>query len=58
MVSATLGGGVRIALGSLEGDVRYGLSFVGDLLYSRYFKALFLTARTGVYGTVAFDAEF
>jgi len=58
MVSGTLGGGIRIALGSLEGDVRYGLSFVGDLLYSRYFKALFLTARTGVYGTVAFDAEF
>lgn len=58
MISATLGGGVRIALGSLEGDVRYGLSFVGDLLYSRYFKALYLTARTGVYGTVAFDAEF
>lgn len=58
MVSGTLGGGVRIALGSLEGDVRYGLSFVGDLLYSRYFKALFLTARTGVYGTVSFDAEF
>jgi len=58
MVTATLGGGMRIALGSLEGDVRYGLSFVGDLMYSRYFKALFLTARTGVYGTVAFDAEF
>ncbi len=58
MVSGTFGGGIRIALGSLEGDVRYGLSFVGDLLYSRYFKALFLTARTGVYGTVAFDAEF
>ncbi|HQY60388.1 MAG: DUF3570 domain-containing protein [Myxococcales bacterium] len=58
MVSATVGGGLRVALGSLEGDVRYGISFVGDLLYSRYFKALFLTARTGVYGTVAFDAEF
>lgn len=58
MISATVGGGLRVALGSLEGDVRYGISFVGDLLYSRYFKALFLTARTGVYGTVAFDAEF
>ncbi len=58
MVTTTLGGGVRIALGSLEGDIRYGLTFVGDLMYSYYFKSLFIKSRTGVYGTVAFDAEF
>ncbi|MBX3189266.1 MAG: DUF3570 domain-containing protein [Labilithrix sp.] len=58
LITATAGGGVRIALSEPEGDVKYGIVIVGDVMYTRYLKALYVTTRTAVYGSVGFDVEF
>lgn len=58
LITATAGGGVRIGLGEPEGEVKYGITLVGDVMYTRYLKALYVTARTAVYGSVGFDVEF
>jgi tetratricopeptide (TPR) repeat protein len=58
LITATAGGGVRLGLGEPEGEVRYGLTLVGDVMYTRYLKSLYVTSRTAVYGTVGFDVEF
>ena len=58
LITATAGGGVRIGLGELEGEVKYGITVVGDVMYTRYLKALYVTTRTAVYGSVGFDVEF
>lgn len=58
LVTVTAGGGTRIGLGPTEGDPQFGIQVVGDVMYSRFFNSLFVTTRTGVYGTVAFDVEF
>ncbi len=58
LITATAGGGTRIALGPPEAEVKYGLTFVGDVMYTRYLKSLFVTTRTAVYGSVGFDVEF
>ncbi|MDF2698265.1 MAG: hypothetical protein K0S65_6648 [Labilithrix sp.] len=58
LITATAGGGIRLGLGEPEGEVKYGLTFVGDVMYTRYLKALYVTTRTAVYGSVGFDVEF
>ncbi len=58
LITLTAGGGARLALGEPEGTVRYALTFVGDVMYTRYLKALYVTTRTAVYGSVGFDVEF
>ena len=58
LVTATGGGGMRIALGAPEGSTQYGLTLSGDVMYSRFLNSLFVTTRTAFYGAVAFDAEF
>jgi tetratricopeptide (TPR) repeat protein len=58
LLTATAGGGMRLGLGNPEGEVKFGLTFVGDVMYTRYFKALYVTARTAVYGSLGFDVEF
>ena len=58
LVTGTGGGGARIALGEPEGEIKYGLTVVGDVTYTRYFQALYVTARTAVYGSIGFDVEF
>jgi hypothetical protein len=58
LVTFTGGGGTRIALGEPEGDIKFGLTFVGDVMYTRYLEALYVTARTAIYGSVGFDVEF
>jgi len=58
LITATAGGGIRIGLGEPEGEVKYGITIVGDVMYTRYLKALYVTARTAVYGSVGFDVEF
>lgn len=58
LLTGTAGGGVRLALGEPEGEVKYGITFVGDVMYTRYLKALYVTTRTAVYGSVGFDVEF
>ena len=49
---------MRIGLGEPEGEVKYGITLVGDVMYTRYLKALYVTTRTAVYGSVGFDVEF
>jgi hypothetical protein len=58
LVTGTGGGGLRIGLGEPEGEVKYGITIVGDVMYTRYLKALYVTTRTAVYGSVGFDMEF
>ena len=57
LITITGGGGARIALGNPEGDIQYGISLSGDVMYTQFLQSLFVTARTGVYGTIAFDVE-
>jgi len=58
LITATAGGGIRIGLGEPEGEAKYGITIVGDVMYTRYLKSLYVTARTAVYGSVGFDVEF
>lgn len=58
LLTGTGGGGVRIGLGEPEGEVKYGITLVGDVMYTRYLKSLYVTTRTAVYGSVGFDVEF
>jgi hypothetical protein len=58
MMTVTAGGGARIALTGDKAPVQYGIILSGEVMYSRYFKSLYIVARTGVYGTVGFEAEF
>ena len=58
MMTVTAGGGARIALTSEKASVQYAIILAGEVMYSRYFKALYITARTAVYGTLGFEAEF
>ena len=58
LITGTGGGGVRISLGEPEGEIKYGITIVGDVMYTRYLKALYVTTRTAVYGSVGFDMEF
>ncbi len=58
LVTVTAGGGSRIELAPEKGETRYGINFSGDVMYTRFFNTLFVTTRTGVYGTVGFDVEF
>jgi hypothetical protein len=58
LFTVTAGGGARINLGESEGELRYGIVFVADVMYTRYLKSLYVTARTAIYGSVGFDVEF
>ncbi len=58
LVTLTGGGGARIALGGGEAKTQWGLNLSGDVMYTKYFDALFITFRTAVYGAVGIDAEF
>jgi hypothetical protein len=57
-VAVTGGGGARIALNGEKSAVQYSIIVSGEVMYSRYFKALYITSRTAVYGTLGFEAEF
>jgi hypothetical protein len=58
LMTGTAGGGLRIALTSPESKTQYGFQVQGDAMYTRFFNSLFVTERTGVYGTIGLDAEF
>lgn len=58
LVTLTGGGGVRFALGEPEGSVRYALTFVADVMYTRFLSALYVKGRTAMYGSIGFDVEF
>jgi hypothetical protein len=58
MIAITAGGGARIALTTEKASVQYAIIVSGEVMYSRYFKALYINSRTAVYGTLGFEAEF
>lgn len=58
LVTATAGGGARLGIGEPEGDLKLGITVVGDVMYTRFLNALYITTRTAVYGSVGFDVEF
>jgi Tfp pilus assembly protein PilF len=58
LLTGTLGGGTRIALGAPEAKNQYGLTISGDVMYTKFLNSLFVTSRTAVYGSIGFDAEF
>ena len=58
LLTGTVGGGTRIALGAPEAKNQYGLTISGDLMYTKFLNSLFVTSRTAIYGSIGFDAEF
>jgi hypothetical protein len=58
MVTVTVGGGTRIALNSEKSETHYAVVVAGELMYSRFFRSLFVTDRSAVYGSVGLEAEF
>jgi hypothetical protein len=58
MMTVTAGGGARIALTTDKASVQYAIILSGEAMYSRYFKSLYIVARTAVYGSLGFEAEF
>jgi hypothetical protein len=58
MLTATVGGGARIALTSPETATQMGVVISGDYMFTRFFDSLFVTTRSAFYGTVGFEAEF
>ena len=58
LLTLTAGGGARFALTSPESTTQIGVTVQGDVMYTRFFNALYVTTRTAVYGTVGLDGEF
>lgn len=58
LITLTAGGGVRLALTAPESPTQFGITLQGDVMYTRFLNALYVTTRTAVYGTVGIDAEF
>ncbi len=57
LVTFTGGGGTHIALSGPESKAQFGVSLQGDVMFTKYFEALFVTQRTAVYGSLMFDLE-
>jgi hypothetical protein len=58
MIAVTAGGGARISLTGEKSTPEFAVIVSGDVMYNRYLASLFITGRTAVWGTVAFEAEF
>lgn len=58
LLTLTAGGGARFALTSPESPTQLGVTVQGDVMYTRFLDALFVTTRTALYGTVGLDGEF
>ena len=58
MLGLTAGGGARIALTGEKAPVQYAIVVSGEVMYNRYFNSLYIKSRTGLYGTLGFEAEF
>jgi hypothetical protein len=58
LLSLTGGGGGHFILSPSDAKTQYGLGVQADVMFTKYFNALFITQRTALYGTVGFDAEF
>jgi hypothetical protein len=58
LITLTGGGGMRFGITPPEAKTQLGLNVSGDIMYTRYFNALYITFRTAYYGAVGVDAEF
>jgi hypothetical protein len=58
LVTLTAGGGTHIQLTGAEAKIRLGASLQTDLMYTRFFNALFVTYRVAFFGSLGIDAEF
>lgn len=58
LISVGGGPGSRLALTGPESKVQIGLSLQADIMYTRYFNALFIKQRMAYYGTLGIDGEF
>jgi len=58
LITLTGGGGLRLAVTAPDSKTQIGVNVAGDVMYTRFFNALFVTMRTAVYGTVGVDMEF
>jgi hypothetical protein len=58
LLTFTLGGGARFSLTPPDAKTQFGITFAGDVMYTRFLQALYVSQRTAVYGTLGIDAEF
>ncbi len=58
LITLTGGAGVRMGLTNPDAKTQIGLTLQADIMYTRFFNALYETSRTAVYGTFGMDAEF
>ena len=58
LVTVTAGGGFRLALTAPDSKTQVGFNLSADVMYTRFFDALFVTTRTAFYGTAGMDFEF
>lgn len=58
LVTVVGGGGFRVALTGSDASVQLGVSVQADVMWTRFFDALFLSTRLAEYGTIGIDAEF
>ena len=55
IIAVTGGGGIRWDFGPRR---KLGLTFNGDVVYTRFLNHLFVKERVGLFGALGFDAEF
>jgi Protein of unknown function (DUF3570) len=58
MFGATFGAGGHLGLGNLDAETKAGLTLAVDAMLNHYTQSLFLTDRTALYTSLAFDLEF
>ena len=58
LLTLTAGGGTHVALTGPEARIKLGASLQADVMYTRFFNALFITNRWAFYGSLGIDAEF
>jgi hypothetical protein len=58
MFTLTGGGGARVALNADKTPgAHYAIILSGEAMWSKFFRSLFVTQRTAVYGTAGFEVE-
>ncbi len=58
LITLTGGGGARFAITPPDARMQVGITAQADVMFTRFFDALFVTARTAVYGTLGIDVEY
>jgi hypothetical protein len=58
LFTVTAGGGLRFGLTGPTSSTQMALMLQGNVMYSKYFDAIYITSRTAVYSTLGLDMEF